>query len=353
MRVRCIPSSPNWLNSFYIGNLIRELQAQGVEFDLSGDESGDFLSARWLRQNARDVDLLHFQWTHYHYTTLNWLRSVLELIKFVGKLVLARGLGYKIVWTMHNYMPHERTYPLLHYTERFLMARLAHAVIVHCEYGRYLLRRKLLRRGNLFVIPLGDFGPYLPPNLARQAARERLGIAKEALVFYFFGSIRPYKQIPQLLREFATVTGANLRLIITGATLNDALRTEVQQLAACDSRVQTRLEYIPDAELAVYLGAADVAVFPYRDILGSGSVMLALSTGLPVIAPQVGGLAELVTPACGILYDPASETLTQALEQSRSRDLQAMGQAAQARAREFPWQGMVQELFEVYRKALR
>jgi len=56
------------VDSFYIGNLIRGLQEQGIAVDLPADESGDFLSARWLRSHAGQVDLLHFHWTHYHYT---------------------------------------------------------------------------------------------------------------------------------------------------------------------------------------------------------------------------------------------------------------------------------------------
>lgn len=353
MFIRCIPSSPGWTDSFYIGNLIHNLEEQSITFDLPMDESGDFLSARWLRQNASRVNLLHFHWTHYHYTANTWLRSVLELVKFIGKIVLARWLGYKIVWTMHNYMPHERTYPLLHYIERFLLARLVHATIVHCEYGRHLLQKRLLRRSNVFVIPLGDFGPYLTPNPTRQNARQYLQIPDEAIVFYFFGSIRPYKQVPKLLREFATQAGTNLRLIITGATLNDALKTEILELAARDSRVHTRLEYILDKELAIYLGAADVVVLPYRDILGSGSAMLALSSGLPIVAPRVGCLAELITPACGILYESGAGALAEALDQATTRDLQAMGQAARVRAREFPWKTMVQETAQVYEKVLR
>lgn len=336
------------MDSFYIGNLVRGLQAEGIAFDLPADESGDFLSARWLRANAGRVNLLHFHWTHYHYTTATWLRSVAELSKFVGKLVLARRLGYRIVWTMHNYMPHERTYPLLHYLERFALARLADAVIVHCEHGRYLLRHKLLRRRHVFVTPLGDFGPFMSGRSSRQSAREQLGMPQTDTVFCFFGSIRPYKQVPQLIREFRTVAGADLKLVIIGLTLNEALKAEVLELASQDARIVTRLEYVSDQDLSIYLGAADIAVFPYRDILGSGSVMLALSMGLPVIAPQAGCLAELVTPACGILYQPGAGAIAQALRRIVATDLHLMGQAAQARARQFPWKAMMQQTAQVY-----
>jgi glycosyltransferase involved in cell wall biosynthesis len=250
---------------------------------------------------------------------------------------------------MHNYLPHERAYPLLHFVERFLLARLAHAIIVHCEHGRYLVWRKLLRRSNVFIVPLGDFGPYLSRLPDRQRAREQLQIADNWIVFYFFGSIRPYKQVPQLVREFQAVPGVNLRLVITGIPLNETLKIETMDLAVLDSRVQTRLEYISDKDLSTYLAAADVAIFPYRDILGSGSVMLALSSGLSVVAPRIGCLEELITPACGVLYKPGTGALAQAIQQIIASDLLEMGRAARARARQFPWQTMVQETARIYR----
>ena len=48
------------------------------------------------------------------------------------------------------------------------------------------------------------------------------------------------------------------------------------------------LRYIPDAELQVWLRAADVVVLPFRDILTSGSAILALSFGRAVVAPALG-----------------------------------------------------------------
>lgn len=350
--VRCVPSSPSWIDSFYIGNLVRGLQARGIAFDLPTDESGDFLSARWLRHNAGRVNLLHFHWTHYHYTAETWRRSAAELAKFVGKIALARQLGYKIVWTMHNYLPHERTYPRLHFAERFLMARLAHVVIVHCEHGRTLLREKLLRRQEVFVLPLGDFGPYLPLLPDREDARKRLGIPRGCTVFYFFGSVRPYKQVPLLIREFHNVAGSDLRLLVTGVPLNESLQNEIMVVAQSDARIRLRLEHVSDEDLAMHLAASDVVVLPYRDILGSGSAMLAMSSGLPVVAPRAGCLAELITPNCGVLYEPAPSALADALSRSLKLDLTEMGRAAQARARQFPWDTMVTQTAQVYRGVL-
>jgi glycosyltransferase involved in cell wall biosynthesis len=60
-------------------------------------------------------------------------------------------------------------------------------------------------------------------------------------------------------------------------------------------RTEWRLGYLPQAELDRALGEATVAIFPYRAELDqSGAMLQALGAGVPVVAYDVGGLAEPV-----------------------------------------------------------
>ena len=52
------------------------------------------------------------------------------------------------------------------------------------------------------------------------------------------------------------------------------------------------------------MNACDVVVFPYRDTLTSGAVVLAMSFARACIAPRRGCLAALLDRAGGFLYDP-------------------------------------------------
>ncbi len=63
------------------------------------------------------------------------------------------------------------------------------------------------------------------------------------------------------------------------------------------------LETIPDDQMQVYLRAADAVVLPYRDVLSSGSAILAMTFGQPVIAPAIGCLPESLGSEGTILYD--------------------------------------------------
>src|SRR5690606_10250440 len=48
-----------------------------------------------------------------------------------------------------------------------------------------------------------------------------------------------------------------------------------------------------DEMVADFFAASDVVVLPFRNILNSGSLILALSFNRPVVAPAIGSLTEL------------------------------------------------------------
>jgi glycosyltransferase involved in cell wall biosynthesis len=61
----------------------------------------------------------------------------------------------------------------------------------------------------------------------------------------------------------------------------------------------------------MYFAAADVCVFPYKDIFNSGSVILAMTFGKPFVAPQKGAIPS-IAPEGNILYENLNEGLTEA-----------------------------------------
>ena len=103
-------------------------------------------------------------------------------------------------------------------------------------------------------------------------------------------------------------------------------------------RIDLRLSFVPDDELPVLLAAADAVVLPFRDILTSGSAILAMSYGRAVIAPSLGCLPETLDPEAAILYDPLGpDALGRALEQALDADLEAMGAHARLLADHLAW----------------
>jgi len=335
----------------YLDLLESALKKQGVVIEPVGS---DYLSGRWLISHRTRIGVLHFHWIQYHYVKAPCVGSWCALVKFVGQIFLARVLGYRIVWTLHNVLPHERVNGQMDVVARKAMALLAHSALVLCEEGRRQLAEQFGRRKQVYVTPLGHYvGAHLD-KVSRGHARMKLGLRSKDIMYLFFGGVRPHKNVEALLQTFAEMPGEDMRLFIVGAAHGDEIRQRVPRMAATDCRVTTVLEFVPDDEVQYYMRAADIVVSPFAKVLSSSSVILAMSFGRPVIAPAIGCLPEWVTTECGILYDPTdSEGLRRAMLAAQSADLTGMGQAAYQRALAFSWDVIARETLAAYLRAER
>ena len=111
------------------------------------------------------------------------------------------------------------------------------------------------------------------------------------------------------------------------------------------------LDHVPDEDVQVFFRAADAVAMPYVDITTSGAVMLAMSFGLPVVAPALGCIIEAVPVGAGFLYDPDEPNgLRDAIlrvRKDRSR-LGEMGKVARDRAEHATWSQMALATLQAY-----
>jgi glycosyltransferase involved in cell wall biosynthesis len=204
----------------------------------------------------------------------------------------------------------------------------------------------------MHVLPHGNYVGQYAVDLDRDAARAELDLASAGPIFAFVGSIRGYKGVDELVRAFsgAADLGPDARLLICGKPLPARIGRELEQHAAADRRIRLRLERLPEADLSRVLRASDAVVLPFRDILTSGSAILALSHGRPVIAPALGCLPETLPADATILYDPSDlDALAAALHEAAGLDLAAMGLRARAFADTLDWGPIAAATAELYR----
>jgi glycosyltransferase involved in cell wall biosynthesis len=346
--VHHLPSSPRWREKIiYISKLTEELEKQGIQIHYAEDKAGDYLTQNLLHSpKSQKPDILHFHWTSYQYEGNSNTSTFINLMKYMVKLKQAKNRGFKIIWTMHNYLPHEKHGTFIHYIERLWMAHQADAIIVHASQGKELLEKRLFRRKDVYVIPHGNYIPFFT-RTPKLAAKQILGAACNKPMLLYFGYIRPYKGVPDLLRVLHELPDLNVTLYVVG-NATTATKQEIQSLIGNDSRIVPNLKYVSDEELALYLSAADMVVLPYHDVLGSGALMTALSFGCPVIAPAIGAFSEFLDEGCGYLYPSNKDGLKSALQEIPNMDLASMSKNALARARQYPWEGMVRQIANVY-----
>jgi len=119
-----------------------------------------------------------------------------------------------------------------------------------------------------------------------ESARLHLGISPEHRVYVFFGHIRPYKGVDELLDAFGTLSDPDARLIVAGEPLSPSVTRQLRARARLDARIDLRLGHIEEELLTNIIDAADRVVLPFTSYLHSGSLIRALSQGKVTITPE-------------------------------------------------------------------
>jgi glycosyltransferase involved in cell wall biosynthesis len=178
------------------------------------------------------------------------------------------------VFTAHDLLPRRTA----HRTDlwRKLFARFDR-IVVHSESGRKTLVGVGVDPDRLRVIP----HPVFPSEPERR---------DDGRTVLAFGIIRPYKGLGDAIE--AVRRAGHARLLVAGDPLEPV---DAYRAAANGLEVEWRLGYLPQPEIDRAFGDATIAVFPYRPELDqSGALLRALGAGVPVVAYDVGGIAEPV-----------------------------------------------------------
>ena len=299
LRVLAAPNGDRRPGNPYLRLLYGGIRRHGAQVD----------SFSYRRALLQRYDVVHLHWPESLLLSRRALGSLLRHGRLAIVLARQRARGARIVWTCHNLHPHEADNAFSRWLFRTWFVRLITDMIALSPHGLELAETMYppVRDKRRVIIPHGHYRPIFPPAPDAQVARRSLGISADARVLLSFGQIRPYKQVPELMRAFSQLDDPTLRLVVAGKPLTEPLARELSLLAARDRRIVLRLGEVPDAEVPRLFAAADLAVYSFADILNSGSVMLALSLDRPALAPRLGALPELQSQVGARwlqLYDP-------------------------------------------------
>jgi glycosyltransferase involved in cell wall biosynthesis len=222
------------------------------------------------------------------------VRSAIGTLVFAALLSLARWRGIRILWTVHDLGSNDDFHPRLEaWFWRFFVKRID-AYICLSEGSRRLARERFpeLRRLPSFTTPHGHYGDAYPRQASRAEARRMLELPADATVLLHFGLIRPYKNVPHLIRTFRELQDAKSILVVAGNPYDETVERELQAAAEGASGVRLRLGWVTPEEVPLLFGACDLVVLPYRRILNSGVTMLALSLERPILVADRGAMRE-------------------------------------------------------------
>ncbi len=288
---------------------------------------------RELRDTAPDI--VHFQWAP--------LPAVDRL--FLGRL---RQVA-PVVLTAHDSQPLNGTPSPLQTLGAIGILREFDGVIVHTEAARERLIAYGVRPGRVVRIAHGPL--HEPP----QGAAPREPTAAGKVRFLLFGKLKDYKGADVLIEAYRRLPRelqASAEVHIVGKPYMDVSPLQAAA-AALGGGVRLDLRFVPDAEMSALLAAADVIVFPYREIDVSGVLMAALGHGRPILASRIGGFAELLRDGThGWLVPPGDAGALAAAMARLCREPEArraMGAAVAELGAALPgWDAIARDTAELY-----
>jgi glycosyltransferase involved in cell wall biosynthesis len=251
-------------------------------------------AARYIR--SRQPDLVIFRY---------WLPFFAPCFGVISFLV-RRNRKTNVLFICDNVAPHERRFADVSLT-KFAFHFVDYFIVQSRSVESNLQGFAPNARYAFVPHPIYNvFGDALPKG----EARRKLGMA-DARIILFFGYIRRYKGLHLLLEAMPQVLKhMSVRLLVAGEFYDDeeTYRTEIQKFGLAD-QVTINSQYIPNDEVSLYFSACDVVVLPYISATQSGIVQIAYHFDKPVIATNVGGLAEVVIDnKTGIIVPPSDPT---------------------------------------------
>jgi glycosyltransferase involved in cell wall biosynthesis len=213
------------------------------------------------------------------------------------------------------------------------------------------LRRYVLEHGghtaSTVVMPNGVDTRRFRPEVRDTALRARLGLADDAFVVGFAGSLKPWHGVETLLEAFAALhlDVPAARLVIVGdGPQGDALLGQAARLGIDEQTIFTGK--VAHQEMPALLAAMDVGVAPYARVpdfyFSPLKIYEYMAVGLAVVGSDAGEIAALVRDGqTGLMCPPEdAQVLAGALRRlARDPGLRVqLGTAARAEAERYTWE---------------
>ncbi len=253
----------------------------------------------YLKKHRDDFDIIHTQ-TSGGMPSFWSAQSVASIKKEIGKL---------FVMTFHhgdikNFISKNK--------KQFgkVLTELDHLILVS-EFQRKSVTQEFPWFERISIIPNGFDGKIFKPKHSSRS-RKKLKLANDAKVFLNIGNLVKVKGQRYLIDAMKAVikkhNNAKLFIIGNGSIKND-LEKQIQNNA-----LENHIQLIPgnksNQELAEWMNACDVFVFPsIEESFGTVQVE-AMACGKPVVATYNGGSEEIITDKkLGILVKPKNPTV--------------------------------------------
>ncbi|MEY3407095.1 MAG: hypothetical protein RL038_156 [Actinomycetota bacterium] len=249
---------------------------------------------------------------------LHWLNVILadsaesefetRIAEFAAQLKAVKAVGGKIVWTVHNVLPHEgyQVEPSI---------RIRKLIVEAADMIHVMSPETVERCAKYFDIPTSKvvqlehagYHGFYPEVSTGTDLKAMWGIPRSAKVLVSLGGIKPYKGLGAFAEVFAKSADPNLHFLIAGKSDADFQQSELWRLAELSPNLHVFPELVADSQVSSLMQLADAVVIPYQASLNSGALVLALTFAKPVLARSSAGSVHLLANGAGKIYRDESD----------------------------------------------
>jgi glycosyltransferase involved in cell wall biosynthesis len=248
----------------------------------------------------------------------------------------------------------------LRFFEEKMLERSDRLIVVSDFTRRELKQYYRVNQAKIRVIHNGVDVDKFKPASGKRKIKGELGFNPDDIAILSVGRLYARKGLFTLIESMPAVVRSfpRAKFIISGKGQSNEMRKLVDhatRLGVNDNIVFTG--YFPDSKLPKLYQAADVFAFStfYENL--PFAVLEALSSGLPVVTTNVGGIPEMIESGKnGFLVQPfnareLSDKILYLLEHSKAASEMAF-QARKTILERFDWRLIVQKVLKVYDEAL-
>jgi beta-1,4-mannosyltransferase len=254
------------------------------------------------------VDLIHMFWPSNFYHSSTWLGTLAKRFMFADGLRCLRRIP--LIYSADNLFPHDADSPDFEKKQIQKIVNEADGVIVASKSAQEIFTKsyRIPASTKFFIVPHCNYIGKYKDTIRRDEARIKLGISSQEKVMLSLGRINKYKGLGLLSKAFFQAEIKDSHLLIAGSCNQPEIIEEINRnnnprLSQVKMTIYSR--FIPDDEIQIYMRAADCVVLSYDDVpMNPGSVILAMSFGLPVCCVDTGSVAEILGPRCLFPYQP-------------------------------------------------
>ena len=221
---------------------------------------------------------------------------------------------------------------------------------------RLLRAPKIALKDRLFVNQCGVDNELFSISRQNEETRRTLiaeyDLPSDATILLYAGRLSPEKNIgllPEMMQKLASDKSRNYKLIVAGSgPADETLAMECENLAPGSVKI---LGQISDRErLADLFANCDAFVHPNpREPFGI-TPLEAMASGLPVVAPNAGGILSYATSENSWLAEPACESFAAAVRNVFSDNLERAKRidSALKTSAKYTWESSTDAMFALY-----